>query len=138
MPNVMRYHIFKDPPTHPVGPFDYSMASYSQTESTIDLDNEIVLETPPGSVGRSMGQKAAKVSRRKENKRTMWVNLWSKLYILSITESNKVSTDFLKKVEADCETESERVMVLEESIEDARKMTMQINDFTSDPKVWYK
>ena len=93
---VKDHPTFRDPPTPPVAPFIYSTASGSQTESPINLEDEVVLEMPPSSVGRPMGQKAAKEAKRK-GKQKDEVSESMVQALLSITESNKITTDFLKK-----------------------------------------
>ncbi|XP_004305850.1 PREDICTED: uncharacterized protein LOC101296597 [Fragaria vesca subsp. vesca] len=118
---------FRNAPTPPVAPFVYSMASGSQTESPIDLDEEVVLETPPSSVGRPMGQKAAKEARRKvKNKEDVGESMVQAL--LAISESNKISNEILRKKEENHCAEYEKIMTFEEAKEDARIMGMPNND----------
>ena len=93
---VKDHPTFKDPPTPPVAPFIYSTTSGSQTESPIDLDEEIVLETPPSSVGRPMGQKAAKEARSKGKKKDD-VGESMVQALRDLAESNKISNELLKK-----------------------------------------
>ena len=66
---VKDHPTFKDPPTPLVAPFIYSTASGSQTESPINLNEEIVFEMPSSSVGKPIGQKAAKKARSKGKKK---------------------------------------------------------------------
>ncbi|KAL6199467.1 hypothetical protein ACLB2K_029251 [Fragaria x ananassa] len=116
---VKDHPTFRDAPTPPVAPFDYSIASGSQTESPINLDEDVLLETPPSSIRRPMRQKAAKEARRKgKNKDDVGESMVQAL--LAITESNKISNEILRKKEENRCAEYERMMAFEEAKDDAK------------------
>ncbi|XP_040370639.1 uncharacterized protein LOC121051704 [Rosa chinensis] len=67
----VKYHpYFVDPPSNPQPPASYSTNTASENESPIELDDDIVSETPSSSMPRPMGQKRAKeAEERKEGAR---------------------------------------------------------------------
>ncbi|XP_004303360.1 PREDICTED: uncharacterized protein LOC101313721 [Fragaria vesca subsp. vesca] len=129
---------FRDAPTSQVTPFVYSTARSPQIESPINLDDEeIVLETPPRSVGRPMGQKTAKEARRKgKEKEAVGESMIQAL--LAMNESIKISNEILRKREEDHCAESARMMTFEEPKENARIMAMRNSDISLGSQDWFK
>ncbi|XP_004288849.1 PREDICTED: uncharacterized protein LOC101312677 [Fragaria vesca subsp. vesca] len=135
---VKEHPYFRDALQPPVTPFVYSTANGPQTESPINLDDEeIVLETPPNSVGRPMGQKAAKEARRKGKKKED-VGESMVQALLAMNESTKISNEILRKREEDRHAESARMMAFEEAKEDARIMAMRNSDISFGSQDWFK
>ena len=133
---------FKNPVQPPVAPYTYSPGSGSnvgndsQTDEPISLE-EVVLETPPSSVGRPMGQKAAKEARRKGKKKEDGGEAMVQA-VLALSESNKKAIELLQNREDVRRAEHEKMMAFEQAKEDAKVMAMRTNDFSPESKAFYK
>ncbi|XP_040372061.1 uncharacterized protein LOC121052112 [Rosa chinensis] len=134
----VKYHpYFVDPPSNSQPPASYSTTSVSENESPIDLDDEIVLETPSSSMPRPMGQKRAKEAKKKGKKAQDAAESMA-LAIQAMAESIQASVELVKKRNEEMAAHTKKVFEFEEAKENARIMAMDTNSMTPQSKAWWK
>ena len=105
---------FVDPPTKERAPKSHSTPIASESESPIDLEEDEVMETPPTSLPRPMGQKRVKEAMRK-GKKVQDVASSLALSIQSMAESTRASIELVRQRNQEIAAHSKRVMELEEA-----------------------
>lgn len=134
---VKHHPYFVDPPSKERAPESFSTHIASENESPIDLDDDEVMETPPSSLPRPMGQKRAKEAMRK-GKKVQDVASSLALSIQSMAESTQASVELVRQRNEEIAAHSKRVMELEEAKEDARIMGKDTSNMSPDEKRWWK
>ncbi|PRQ58743.1 putative post-transcriptional gene silencing PAZ-Argonaute family [Rosa chinensis] len=136
----VKYHpYFVDPQSNPQPSASYSTATASENESPIELDDDIISETPSSSMPRPMGQKRAKEAKKKGKKAQDAAESMT-LTIQAMAESTQASVELVKKRNEEVASHTKKVFEFEEAKEDARIMAMDIdtNSMTPQSKAWWK
>lgn len=144
---VKHHPYFVDPPCPPPSystptsnstPTPYSPSPNSfQNESPIDLDDEVVLETPTSSISRPIGIKKAKEVKRK-GKKTQDATESMALAIQSMAESTQALVELVKKRNEEMAAHTKKVFEFEEAKEDARIMAMDTSTWSPERLRWIK
>ncbi|XP_050379646.1 uncharacterized protein LOC126796990 [Argentina anserina] len=126
-----------DPPFNPQPMEFYSTPNASENDSPIDLEDDIVLETPSSSIPRPIGQKRAKEAMRKGKKVQDAIESMA-LAIQAMAESNQASVELMRKRNEEIATHTRKVLAFEEAKEDTKVMAMDTNYMTPESKAWWK
>lgn len=130
---VSQHRTFKDPPSTPPRP----TFSSPEIDSSVNLDDDEVLETPPSPSSRPMGIKKAKEARRKgKNKQEKDDRV--AIAVESIAQSNYATIELIKKRDENTRNHVARVLALEELKEDARIMSKDTTEMSPESKEWWK